>query len=560
GGGGRGGMPPINNGPPPAAGGGGPFYGGRNGYGWAGGGGIGGMGGGGSGAGGGGKSGAFTQGFLQGALPSDLFRMIDRGPGATRQAAGMMVGNFAKSAASAPFNGAAGLTQLAGSIPLVGGAVGGLMARSFAQVGTALGSDRQEQSLAPYLGMYGQRPSVETDARNVRLPAGQIPPEYAARFKGLGVNDSPLTAPGRELAGMSFTESQSFAGSMARASGRSLDNRTNQGMYQTALAASTAYGIGPEVAGQFSRMARQGNVSSRGTQGEAGFRRVLGQARGLGLEGQDLQEYVGRAGAGAATFDQTGYSPNQKDIGSYAQSFAAMGMGGARAGNSAAGFANKLQGIGLNGPQDEMDLLIEQVVGGYKGGGIDDSEDAERRLREGFGDNKEGRQKAGAAGMDLFRQLYQGAGGGKLGHRQALRGLRRAGIQVNDKDVDTLEANIDNPNYAGSKAFQSVSQQGLAGDARSKVSGITKTEAQLGDQANDLGHAAASIVQSMEKTANNLATRMGDTVNPYLERIAKGIETISNPGHSFMEMVKEKWKASASLGASVAQGYSGGKK
>lgn len=100
--------------------------------------------------------GAFTQGFLEGAMPGPLSRIIDRGPGAFRQSLGIMVGQKLHDAvggiASTPMSGDQGLVTAAGAISP---AIAGMLAKSLGQARQAIAFRRQESSLSPFLGGAG---------------------------------------------------------------------------------------------------------------------------------------------------------------------------------------------------------------------------------------------------------------------------------------------------------------------------------------------------------------------------------------------------------------------
>jgi hypothetical protein len=102
---------------------------------------------------------ALGQGFLQGILPEA--RYIDRGRGALRQAAGIYAGTKLRqgvsSVAALPFAGAGGLGNVARSIPVLGGILGGQIDQMMADSGAALGRQRSQMGNAPFLGGFGLR-------------------------------------------------------------------------------------------------------------------------------------------------------------------------------------------------------------------------------------------------------------------------------------------------------------------------------------------------------------------------------------------------------------------
>lgn len=148
--------------------------------------------GGGGGGGGGGapargpEHGAFTQGLLEGIMPGNLSRIIERGPGAFRQAAGIYLGDKARTAigglASVPLAGEAGLTRAVEGIPLFGGAGSALLQRSLSQAKQAIAFRQQEASLAPYLGGVGMRHGIAYESG------------VSAEYGSAGINDEQAKA------------------------------------------------------------------------------------------------------------------------------------------------------------------------------------------------------------------------------------------------------------------------------------------------------------------------------------------------------------------------------
>ena len=167
------------------------------------------------------SSGAFTQGLLQGAVPSAAY--LQRGPGAARQAAGAYIGahgrQMAGGMASMPFTGASGLSQALAGIPVVGGFLAGQLQTGMGYAHSAMQAQQSRLGLAPYLA------STMQGVNAAGIAAGSTySPDAAQRMRDRARN-FVRGIPGSGLVGKvpGFGDALGLTGDMLLGSGESKD-------------------------------------------------------------------------------------------------------------------------------------------------------------------------------------------------------------------------------------------------------------------------------------------------------------------------------------------------
>lgn len=321
-------------------------------------GGGGGQGGGGSGAagsgGGGGRrssfapttdraSGSFTQGLLQGALPESF---IERGPGAYRQAAGVLAGRTARQTvgAAADFVMSAGrgpeaVAGAVGQIPFVGG----LLAHGLgAGIQAARGEAAAQGSFASMMPYVSQT-------------SGDFVPRLNAERERLG-------RLGMQYGGLSQNQSlAAFASASAQAGG--VTRNISDQRLSSALQAQQGYGVDLGTSLRLLRGEDLGQAS--GGRSANSLAQGLGNAASLGLEGGEVGQYLRRMASDLEEVNRTGIKFSAAGQGSLeraiGRSFA--DAAGTRTTELSRGINSGLDQIAQNGPQNSAQAMILQKAG-----------------------------------------------------------------------------------------------------------------------------------------------------------------------------------------------------
>ena len=348
--------------------------------------------------------------------------------------------------------------------------------------------------------------------------------EQAAARRARRQMFAPIRAAGREMGALNEQQAIQAAQAMVQGGAGSLGDLQQQGMLRTGIAAQTAYGVGPGVAGAFTLGGRTGGVV--GAQGRAGeaMAESIGQAVALNLKGPELVDYMQQMADGMQTWKSTGMPINPKSIGQMATEFAQTGLGGIRGGVMGRGMMQGLQRIGQEGITGGVDLLAAQTFGGFKGGGLGDFWETQKRLEAGGGE--------GGFTADQMREFIgkaMGAGGGGTGGLFTLREtMRKMGVQMSAAETEQLAAGATAPGEmtpeqrAKMEAVRGQMAEAARGapktgkdvqaDAQAMVNAFgkeLKRAASLQNQQNDVGEKLVPIFQNLQKsslTVNNVFT------------------------------------------------------
>jgi hypothetical protein len=520
------------------------------------------------------KQGAFGQGFLQGVMPGGLSRFIDRGPGAGRQAAGIVAGDMLSSLASIPFAGAGALTGAAGAL---GSFVGAPVSQMFGNTGNALSRQRAQLGMMPYLGGYGTQAMAGTGgianlsdadlraqaAREGRAAgnphlvdagrpgllsrhqagAGDINP-YLNYVRGSGSEEQRIASAqsrlehqrdmdrnagpganglrdlGRMYGGRTLSETQQFVTQMAMRAGGQGSDLGGQGLVEAGLAANTKYGISADVAGAYGRAGRNGGILG-GEGNDAGFARMIGNAVKLGLTGSDLTKFAEQTAQTLSAFEASGIPLAPGAIAGAANAFGAGGVGLAapRAASAGLGVVGAVQQAGMSGTQDAFGVAMLQALGGSEsyGGQLD----AEREMR-----NPTASTINKILG-GLTSRVVDG-GQGKYAHKQLMNMAMRLQLPTDDASIDKYQAYL----KAGRSDFATgegapFSVDDLKASARAMTPSALGKEASQQDKQTDLGESAVGSSQAANAAATAVAGLYADALAPVLRGVATALTSLT---------------------------------
>lgn len=445
--------------------------------------------------------GSFTQGFLQGAVPGA--GLIQRGPGAFRQAAGTMAGQTVSGARQSitggAFRGVGGVVQGISQIPGAGFIAGQLQsAAGFSQ--RALGLQRQRLGMAPQL----------------RGPGAMAGLQGAGRA-------------GRNLLGIGREQSEAMMSQILQVGGGGFGG-LQPGFTQAAMGAQQ-FGATAGQAGAFLQAGRRGGLVGGRGRGAEEMTEAIGDAMRLGLEGSEITDYLQTMSQGIQEWRTTGIPFNRQSLADMTQQLSATGLGGVRAANVGGGIQAAAKRIGTQGPQSGLEQLMLRTLGGFQGGGFEELEMAMQRMQE--GQFEEG-------GMQRLFEQFREAGGGGAGGRFAFRqALGQMGVSVGIRESKIMEARARGEEIAPEdKRFLEQEEArraagaeaapkdpaAMAKRAREGVKGLgpaLQRQADIQNQQLVTGMKVLGVVQDLEATSSILNTSLITTTVPYLEKMAK---------------------------------------
>lgn len=453
-------------------------------------------------------AGAFYQGFLHGLGAT----FIRRGPGMTRQALGQAAGTFVRGALSAPFTGLSGITTALHAIPGVGPLGAGALQSAMGNAQQALALQRQELDLGPLVNFAGGGPEGGLTAlrqidnelvskqsaldvleraeaarrrehgilprlggpetrggrrsieRPEDTPIGRLKAEIAGlrQAKDRAVSDAldvdyfrSTQELGRQLMGTGRAGSLQFAGQVLRASGGNFDDL---GDIRAAMAAKTAYSIGPGTSGAFFRGARQGGMVGGGT-GPENLARAIADAQRMGLENSEIGEYVEEIAGYLSEFKQSGIPVNSTSIAQLGASLAVSGLGTMRGHMVGASLARSAAHIAGTGPQSPAQFQMLQLLGGFQGGGLDELSDALVNLET---TGKGGKLPENALKELIRRAIVAGGPGRGAGEMSLFSVFRELGAPIGRLEARSMRK------FQAEERLEPDEQRALD-DAKSKI-------------------------------------------------------------------------------------------
>jgi len=239
---------------------------------------------------------------------------------------------------------------------------------------------------------------------------------------------------GLEYGAFSQQESLQQITGVLQAGGGTMADVRQQGMLRAVFAAQRAYGVGADVSGAFLQAGRRGGlVGGMGRGGEA-MAESIADAMSMGLEGSEINDYLAQMAQGIQQFQQTGIPINPRTLAALGREVAGAGLGGVRGRVVAGGIQRAAQGLTQRGIQSATDLMMAQTMGGFRGGGMENYEQAMMKLESG--------EFQGPELQEFVGGLMRAGGGGATGRqvvRQAFRGL---GVQMGVRETKAFTKSI----------------------------------------------------------------------------------------------------------------------
>jgi len=334
---------------------------------------------------------------------------------------------------------------------------------------------------------------------------------------------------------------QAVTGLLQRGGGTMADVR-QQGMLRAGFAAQTAYGIGGDISGAFLQAGRRGGMVGAGGRGGEAMVEAIGDAMKLGLEGSEINEYMAQMAQGIQQFQQTGIPINSRSIATMGGVFSSAGLGGVRGRILGGGMQQAAQGLTQRGIQTATDLLMAQTLGGFKGGGMEDYEQAMMQLESGkFGEGPEGEERL----RGFVGKLMKAGGGGAAGRqvvRQAFGGLGvRMGVAETQAFTQSIMGGELTPEQAaaaeGVRAQMArgakEAPQGVAGlatqaqDILDAYGGAVRRAASLQNRQNEIGAKMLKPMQDLQASTLNINTAFTNLASGGLKDITGKIEELT---------------------------------
>ena len=247
---------------------------------------------------------------------------------------------------------------------------------------------------------------------------------------------------GVELGGLSRTQMNQFTGRVMGVAGGNVGQmRGSEGggdLVTAALAAQTAYGVGPESTAAFGLGGRRGGLGGAQGSGAEAFGRVMEQAVASGMDATEVRRFIQETASGIESFRTTGIPMAPETVLQLGTTLANSGLQQGRANFMGSQMAGRAQQVGMKGPQSASDFLMLQKVGGFQGGGLEELENAQQKmldLKKGGGTTE--------GFSDYLRTISEGAGGGAAG-RLAVRGsLSKMNVDLGPDESKALQAQLE---------------------------------------------------------------------------------------------------------------------
>lgn len=487
------------------------------------------------------SQGSFSQGMLQGLIPAAAY--LKRGPGMAAQAAGAALGSSGRQiiggAASTPFTGAAGMSQMMAGIPFIGGLMAGKMQAAMGLAGPAMGFQQARLERAPTV-MGGA----------IATASGQsLIPTNTERFK------RDLYAPMKRRYGYSRAEMEEMGGALTQSAGHGMATTEVREIMPVAAAAQRAYGVGPEVSGKFAQAAITGGIVG-GPAGKEGLLSSLSDAVSLGLEGSDLQDYLRQIAGGFDEWKTTGIALNSKTLGEMSKDFSALGMAGVRAANMAMGMQQAGKTLAEGGPTTPEQLMLLKTAYGFKGGGLGEYNEALMRAQE-------GKVEKGAL-WKILGQAEKAGGGTEAGAESvAVSMFGQLGITKSRREVRDLLQNksmINEEEFTNKYEPTVFSEKGLSATADKMTDLIApnvKAQAALQDKQIAIGTSMIDTMNKLELASLATTAAFEKSLGPAVAKFATVAEKVAVWFERLMETpadTQQRWRAEILSGVRHAMG------
>jgi cell division protein FtsB len=373
---------------------------------------------------------------------------------------------------------------------------------------------------------------------------------------------------GYNLMGKTRQQSTEEALGLVQAGGGTVQGALQSGMLPTAFAAKTAFGVGSETSGAFLAAGRRGGLVGGAGKGAEGLSRSLSDAVKLGLTGSDAIKYLQTIASGIAAWEQSGIEFNKDSFRNMADSLNSGGIAMSRAMNIASGFQNYTQGMGQRGISGGRDLMLLQMMGGFKGGGADDLEQATLQLESMQQQGGVNAVEAGGPMGDFMQRMMEMGGGGASG-RRFLRGqLGQMGIQTSGLEINAMAERLtgeqlltpeQRDQMAADKKRREAGAQlgadiatpgGLQKLAAGMVPGVVKNQAQVQEEQLAVGLKMIPAMQTLARTSATMAEAFSNLAGGEQGALNKFLKVIEGATVALDEFTKnvEKYGVAKALG------------
>lgn len=425
--------------------------------------------------------------------------------------------------------------------------------------------------------------AAEKRAGDIELAQAKvaIQKEKIKKLKGRAARTGmeSVGALGLNLLGVSIPEAEQAAAGIVQAGGGRIGEAQRQGMIRAGFGARTAYGVQEGVAGAFLKGGRRGGLE--GARGQAGraMTEAIQDGLRLGLEGSEINDYLQSIASGIQQFEMTGIPVAKDSIAGMSQAFAVAGIASTRASKLGQGITSYAQSMGQRGIKSGMDLLILQRLGGFKGGGAKELQDAFIQLEkmkvdiQGKGVNDFNVQDATSS---LLLEVMQKGGGGTSGEFELQSVLKSMNANMSNTEIRLLAKKLrkgkltpDEQKEADAAAKQRLRGEreasliekrglgGLASSAVNRLGSAAKKQADIQNQQIEVGAKMTPAVQALEQSALSTTKAFTTLVDGPLANFGKWLErsttVLSNvvtksekEKLSLIETAKEVWKTMGS--------------
>ena len=365
-----------------------------------------------------------------------------------------------------------------------------------------------------------------------------------------------ISGMGLNLMGVSKIEAEQMAGAIAQSGGGYVSDAMKQGIIGSGFAAKTAFGIGPETTGAFLSAGRRGGMV--GAEGRAGksFEDAIAQGLEMGLSRSEVNKWMQMTAQGIQQFESTGIEINPTSISKLAGDISGAGITGTRALSMARGLSGGLQSIGSQGIQTGTDMMMLQLVGGYKGGGAADYRAARSRMEQ---LDISGQGVGGLAGntkvSEALKRIMGMAGGDNASQAEMLQQtVTKMGGMGSVQEFDWLQRKLsggvatpeqlaaiqkEQAKRAAGKAEAGIGLQKLAGGMVSGYAPGAKAKSGLENEQIAVGGKMVSVVIALEKSSINTTRAFTELAGGPLKDVAASLGKLSVEAIKLVNIIKE---------------------
>jgi len=366
--------------------------------------------------------------------------------------------------------------------------------------------------------------------------------------------------------GMAEPEAIQAVSTMLQRSGGHVGEAQKQGMIPAMFAAQKLYGVGADTSGSFLGAGRTGGMVGAEGRGADALADSIGDALSIGLEGSEVTEYLSQMASGIEAWKTSGIPINSRSIANLSGTFANLGMGSVRGAAMGKQFGAAAQKLTQTGPQDAIDLMMLQTVGGYQGGGADSYMEALKKLENLGGEGGIGTPEA----QEMIKKLVTAGGGGSTGVLTMREAFGRKGMQMGVSEAELVAKSAMNPESlseaerakiakinekmmegqenapqgAAGLAKQGADLMGTQGGAIARRAAIENKQAGIGGQMlptlQNLQNSSANISQAFSTLSSGPLTDVSKQFLAFtkaLEGLSKSISEGGDIWNSFSKIV-----------------------